>query len=124
MKNAIMILCLALASFSTIASTYKCNVPGGDDYKVEINLKSKKAALWDNNEWSVIRQSAQQSPLSALIVFTGKDSFGDAVAISFDTSETANLTGKYGEVKFMTGRGHVKKVLRDCSYARSLNSGI
>ncbi|HXH29370.1 MAG TPA: hypothetical protein VNJ01_01035 [Bacteriovoracaceae bacterium] len=110
-----------LLTSSVFASTYNCGVKGFGDYAVEVNLKSKKAAFFDNDNWSVVKltNSSVSTP-----VFSGKDNYGDALAIMFDLRESSYLAGVFGKVSFVANGRAVARNLINCKYEQNLNSGI
>lgn len=113
-----------LLSTSAFASTYSCEIKGFEDYQVEINLQSNKAAFFDNNDWSVVKFKNMTS--STVMLFSGKDYLGDALKISYDTAEGASLSGKYGRITFLESNKIKNASLANCRYvkAEELNSGI
>ncbi len=88
MKTLIIALALSFATLPATASTYRCSVETIQDYAVEVNLLSSKAALFDNNEWSVITLADSAMGTSeALYEFSGRDADGSPLRIVFDSSE-------------------------------------
>lgn len=119
MKNIIVGI-FALTSLSTFASTYRCQVQGFEDYAVEVNLNSEKAAFFDNNSWSVVMLS---KPSISMPVFSGKDDYGDKLTIKFSLLETAP---SFGTISFKDANRNQKRELKACAYVREsdLFSGI
>lgn len=109
MKKIILGL-VALTSLSTFASSYRCQVQGYEDYAVEINLNSNKAAFFDNNDWSVVKLS---KPSVTMPVFSGVDNYGDKLTITFSLLETAP---SFGTVSFKEANKVQKRDLKACTY--------
>jgi hypothetical protein len=110
-----------LLSTPLLASTYRCGVQGNDDYAVEINLHSGKAAFFDNDNWSKVW--FVRSNLSKPI-FRGKDNYDQELVITFDRTSASNSAGNFGTVEFFEdGRMKTRRIV-DCRYDRELSSVI
>jgi hypothetical protein len=75
---------------SAQSSTYSCEFVDDvfSEFTVEINMKSKKAAIWNLETWVVVPMVKEISVNSPLVIFAGQDSSGDSILIQFDASDS------------------------------------
>lgn len=93
MKSVFLSVFALLATQSAFAANdaYKCfNVGGVDEWTLEFNMTSKKAAFFDNDSWSIVpltRSMVLESiPPQSMYVFSGKDAYGSPVEIWFNVT--------------------------------------
>jgi hypothetical protein len=123
MKNLIFVLAIGFV-LPAQAATYKCSVENFDDASVEVNLKSSKAAFFDNNEWSIL--GLADSPMgapAALYEFSGQDADGNPLSVAFDSSE---IGGAGSKITFVVEGDILETKSLKCSYVApsELSSGI
>lgn len=117
MKILILTATLGISALSTsnaFAFGYRCSVEANGDYFVEINPTSDRAAMFDNNEWSVIEGS------DGFGTFDGLDSYGDKLTIHFDYTE--GLV-QHHWIKYVES-GELVKSEMNCLVVKELSSGI
>jgi hypothetical protein len=84
---------------------YRCvNVGGVEEYTLEVNLNTGKAAFFDNDSWSVLPQTSvgqlESLPPQTLYRFEGPDAYKKPMRISFNqTRLSGGVTENAGTPK-------------------------
>lgn len=129
MKTLLIALTFATLStsfaFAKSTNTYKCAVLNAEDeYSVEINLDSEKAAFFDNDNWSIVELQSinflDTEPAQTEYTFSGKDKYNTQLIIIFNLGKpTLNAISYVVEGGTQNKDLECKKVK-----AKVLNSGI
>ncbi len=104
MKMFFLVVVSVLVGQSALAAngTYRCTHVGGvEEYTIEVNLNSHKAAFFDNDSWSVIglksTSQLETLPPQLLYVFQGRDAYDGVIKIEFNASRmSASVTEGVG----------------------------
>lgn len=98
-KTALLVAAFAAVALGTAYSSerelyYKCtNIGGVQEYTIEVNLNTRKAAFFDNDSWSVLGLDSVQHveadealPPQMVYNFQGPDAYGKRMLIRFKYS--------------------------------------
>ena len=92
MKTFILAAIVTLSSLSSLAASefYQCTLPQAEEFRVGIDLKSKKAGFFDNDSTSIMTYVASRASTSnnanEVLVFIGKDKGGTGqLKLEFNT---------------------------------------
>ena len=109
-----MLLAVLMLSNQALAGM-RCEIQEEEDYSVEMNDRATQAAFFDNNSWSVINAVP-----NTLVKFQGLDSEGSPLTIMIDHTEGMV---QHHYITFQAGGKNITKEM-NCTYAKTLNSGI